>query len=60
MSEHWKWTSKNGGISSLYGKAAIYRAVFIGHCVLTFNFARTAVEDLLDSGGGESSANCIN
>jgi hypothetical protein len=51
MGEHWAWTRVNGGIASLYGKAAIYRAVFIGHCVLTFNFARTAVEDLLDSRG---------
>ena len=45
MRQAWAWQRKfGGGLRGLYGKAAIYRGLYIAHAVVAFNFARDRVE----------------
>jgi hypothetical protein len=49
MREAWAHQQKHGGIRGLFGIAAVYRAAFIAHAVVAFNFARERVERYMDS-----------
>lgn len=45
MREAWAWQRQhNGGLRGLYGKAAVYRGLYIAHAVVAFNFARDRAE----------------
>ena len=48
LREALRWqVAHGGGVSGLFGRAAAWRALFIAHAVVTFNFARGGVERLL-------------
>ena len=49
MREAWAWQVDNGGVRGLFGKAAVYRALYIAHAVIAFNFARDKVESFLNA-----------
>ena len=38
------------GLPALYGRAAVFRAMYTGHGVLALNFMRHKVEAAIDSG----------
>ena len=49
LPEALRWQLRHGGgIRSLYGQAAVYRALYTAHGVLALNFARHNVEHLVD------------
>ena len=41
---------EGGGLPALYGRAAVFRAMYTGHGVLALNFMRHKVEAAIDSG----------
>ena len=48
MREAFAWQlAEGGGVAGLFGKAAVYRALYIAHAVIAINFARAKVESLL-------------
>jgi hypothetical protein len=42
-----KYQHANAGISALYGRAAVIRGLYVGHGVLSLNFARDKVEKFI-------------
>lgn len=49
MREALAWQMKQpGGLASLFGRAAVWRATYIAHAVIAINFARTKVETALN------------
>ena len=50
-----KWqVTEGGGMRNLLGQAAVYRSLYICHGVVFLNFARTRVENLIDSLAGDT------